>query len=631
MARVRTIALEEHFWTPELAAPPGTGPLAVWGQRVDDQLRDLGRARLADMDANGIDLQVISHVAPAAQGLAGTEGTTRAREANERLAAAVRAHPDRFAGFATLPTADPRAAAGELERAVRELGLIGALVNSTLGSNGVFLDDARFVPLLDRFERLDVPLYLHPAPPSAALRDALYQGLPPAVAGRLATGAWGWHAEAGLHVLRMIATGVFDRHPGLRLIVGHCGEMVPFMLDRIDAMLRPAGLAQKPSEYFLRNIWVTTSGLFSLPPVLCTVQVLGVDRVLFSVDYPFGDNAAGRALLDALPLAPADRAKIAGGNAERVLGLKPYQPASHEAAPARDLAQQVGTSDLRHAGVVESLHKLSDLRHNDVVKNVGAGPAAAAPTRGQVARLILELGPSTAATLGGRLGLTPAAIRRHLDNLLAEGLIETRTARTYGNRGRGRPAKVFVITDAGRSAFEHAYDDLATNALRFLAETAGQDAIAEFARRQVSDLERRYAPAVARGDLPSRVQALAEALSADGYAASAGPAPAIGNPVIGGPGTGNHAVRSRAEAGEQLCQHHCPVAHVAAEFPQLCEAETEAFGRLLGTPVQRLATIAHGDGICTTHVTSVGKATSARTVIEPVTNENTTESGGLLT
>src|SRR2546423_3851433 len=222
------------------------------------------------MDASGIDLQVISHVAPAAQALGGTEGLARAREANDRLAGAVAAHPDRFAGFATLPTADPEAAAGELDRAVRDLGLIGALVNSTL---------------------------------------------PPAVAGRLATGAWGWHAAAGLHVLRMIATGVFDRHPGLRLIVGHWGEMVPFMLDRIDAMLDPARLgpdrmALKPSEYFLRNIWVTTSGLFSLPPVLCAVQVLGVDRVLFSVDYPFGENAAGRAPLATLPLAPADQAKI---------------------------------------------------------------------------------------------------------------------------------------------------------------------------------------------------------------------------------------------------------------------------------------------------------------------------------
>jgi len=315
---VRTIALEEHFWTASLAAAPGTGPLAAWGPQIDGQLRDLGAGRLADMDANGVDLQVISHVAPAAQGLAGAEGLARARQANDLLAAAVREHPDRFVGFATLPTADPKAAADELDRAVAELGFVGALVNSTLGSNGAFLDDPRFEPLLDRFERLDAPLYLHPAPPSAALRDALYTGLPPAVAGRLATGAWGWHAEAGLHVLRMIATGVFDRHPGLRLIIGHCGEMVPFMLDRIDAMLR---MDPAPSEYFARNVWVTTSGLFSIPPVMCTIGVLGVDRVLFSVDYPFGSNAAGRSLLDKLPLAAADLAKIAGGNAARVLNL----------------------------------------------------------------------------------------------------------------------------------------------------------------------------------------------------------------------------------------------------------------------------------------------------------------------
>jgi predicted ArsR family transcriptional regulator len=245
-------------------------------------------------------------------------------------------------------------------------------------------------------------------------------------------------------------------------------------------------------------------------------------------------------------------------------------------------------------------------------------------TRGQVARLILELGPSTAATLGGRLGLTPAAIRRHLDTLIAEGMIETRTARTYGNRGRGRPAKVFVITDAGRSAFEHAYDDLASNALRFIAETAGPEAVAEFARRQVADLENRYAPAVAAGtSLAGRVEALAEALSADGYAASAGPAPAIG--------------AGRLNSGEQLCQHHCPVAHVAAEFPQLCEAETEAFGRLLGVPVQRLATIAHGDGICTTHVTGLarplqeaGKPATRQVVVQEETNAaEPTESGGL--
>ena len=326
---MRTIALEEHFWTAELAAPPGTGPAAVWGPRIGDQLGDLGALRLTDMDANGIDLQVISHAPPAAQGLAGAEGLARAREANDQLAAAVSAHPDRFAGFATLPTADPQAAADELERATGELGFLGALVNSTLGTNGAFLDDARFEPLLDRFERLDVPLYLHPAPPPATLREALYGGLPSAVATRLATAAWGWHAEAGLHVLRMVATGVFDRHPGLRLIVGHCGEMLPFMLARIDVVLRADGLALQPSEYFTRNVWVTTSGLFSIPPVMCTVQVLGIDRVLFSVDYPFGSNAAGRALLDTLPLSRDDRARIAGGNAERVLGLGPA-----EAGPA---------------------------------------------------------------------------------------------------------------------------------------------------------------------------------------------------------------------------------------------------------------------------------------------------------
>jgi predicted TIM-barrel fold metal-dependent hydrolase len=320
-AGVRTIALEEHFWAPALAAPPGTGSLAIWGQRIDDQLRDLGRTRLADMDANGIDLQVISHAPPAAQALGGPQALARAREANDLLAEAVRAYPSRFAGFATLPTADPRAAADELERATGELGFAGALVHSTLGSNGAFLDEPGFEPLLERFERLGAPLYLHPGPPPAALREVLYRGLPPAVAARLATNSWGWHAEAGLHLLRLIATGVFDRHPGLRLIIGHCGEMLPFMLARIDAMLRVDAMARAPSEYFASNIWVTTSGLFSIPPVMCTVQVLGVDRVLFSVDYPFGSNAAGRALLDTLPLGPADKAKIAGGNAERVLRL----------------------------------------------------------------------------------------------------------------------------------------------------------------------------------------------------------------------------------------------------------------------------------------------------------------------
>jgi predicted ArsR family transcriptional regulator len=231
-------------------------------------------------------------------------------------------------------------------------------------------------------------------------------------------------------------------------------------------------------------------------------------------------------------------------------------------------------------------------------------------TRARIARLILENGPATAAGLSGRLGLTPAAVRRHLDNLLTEGMIEAREARCQGSRGRGRPARLFAITDAGRSAFEHAYDDLAASALRFLAETAGPGAVAEFARRKVSDLERRYRPVVEAAPAAARVQALAEALSADGYAASASIAPA-----------------ADAGGGEELCQHHCPVAHVAAEFPQLCEAETEAFGRLLGTPVQRLATISRGDGICTTHVTAPSLSRSRNT--STTGDTTTTPIGGI--
>jgi predicted ArsR family transcriptional regulator len=208
-------------------------------------------------------------------------------------------------------------------------------------------------------------------------------------------------------------------------------------------------------------------------------------------------------------------------------------------------------------------------------------PGSERSTRARVARLILEHGPIAAVALGERLGLTPAAVRRHLDALLTDGMIEPRTVRPRGERGRGRPAKLFAITDAGRSAFEHAYDDLAGSALRFLAERMGAGAVADFARSQVSGLLTRLEPVMRTVPADQRVQVLAQALSAEGYAASA----------------------SKAKSGgDQLCQHHCPVAHVAAEFPQLCEAETEAFAQLLGTPVQRLATIAHGDGVCTTHV-----------------------------
>jgi predicted ArsR family transcriptional regulator len=203
-------------------------------------------------------------------------------------------------------------------------------------------------------------------------------------------------------------------------------------------------------------------------------------------------------------------------------------------------------------------------------------------TRDRVARLLLERGAATAAELGAQLGLSPAAIRKHLDAMLADDLVEVREARTAGPRGRGRPAKAFVLTAAARESFPHFYDGIATAALRWIAEHGGEGAVSAFAAAQVSTLEERCSAALreAGADPIARAEALAEALTAEGYAANA----------------------TAIASGGQLCQHHCPVAHVAAEFPQLCDAETAVISRLVGTHVQRLATIAHGDGVCTTHI-----------------------------
>jgi predicted ArsR family transcriptional regulator len=211
----------------------------------------------------------------------------------------------------------------------------------------------------------------------------------------------------------------------------------------------------------------------------------------------------------------------------------------------------------------------------------GTDAGADAPTRQRVARTILELGPSTAATLADRLSLTPAAVRRHLDHMLETGMVEAREPRPVATRGRGRPAKAFALTEAGRDQFEQQYDDLAAQALRFLAETGGEKAVSEFARHRLVGLERRIEELrTERPDLPP-TETLAQAMREAGFAAS----------VHSGP------------VGEQLCQQHCPVAHVAHEFPQLCEAETEMISRVLGgRHVQRLATIAHGDGVCTTSI-----------------------------
>ena len=211
-------------------------------------------------------------------------------------------------------------------------------------------------------------------------------------------------------------------------------------------------------------------------------------------------------------------------------------------------------------------------------------------TRDLVARSILENGPSTAAVLGQRLGLTPAGIRRHLDLLVADGVLQAREPHSAINRGRGRPSKVFVMSDKGREQFEHSYDDLAVAALKFMSAQSGEHLVKAFAQSRADDIERKGTVALAKRS--NKSEALATFLTEQGYAAS---------------------IESRP-LGEQLCQHHCPIAHVAAEFPALCEAETEAFSRILGTHVQRLATIAHGDGVCTTYIPNTVKTKPSKKI-----------------
>jgi predicted ArsR family transcriptional regulator len=246
--------------------------------------------------------------------------------------------------------------------------------------------------------------------------------------------------------------------------------------------------------------------------------------------------------------------------------------------------------ELGHTGVVKNFQRVTSS-----AAGVPQSVETDASTRHRVASSILEHGPSTAAELAERLGLTPAAIRRHLDVLLAAGHLDARERRIYGTRGRGRPAKVFCLTDTGRSVFYTAYDDMAIEALEFLGTSAGPDTVTRFAEARMAKSEKRYQERMATaGADATPAQALAVALTEDGYVASTLP----------------------SAIGEQLCQHHCPVAHVAERFPKICEVETAAFSRLLGVHVQRLATIAHGDGVCTTHVPHVRKTTTDMTTSE---------------
>ncbi len=325
---MRIVALEEHFNVPALVqriAPDAIvrfGFPQGFGDPLAEKLADLGALHLGEMDEAGITVHVLSASGPGANLLQGGEGIAFARDINDVLAKAVAAHPDRFAGFAHLPMNSPEAAAEELERSVRDLGFCGTLINGV--TEGRFLDDPRFEPILARAEALDAPIYLHPGLPPRAVFQAYYDGLPGSSGFRLSTSAWGWHSETAIHVMRLVLSGALDRHPKLKLIIGHMGEGLAAMMVRSDKILTPEAphLKRSVKQTILDQVWVTTSGLFTLPPLETLLAVFGPDRVMFSIDYPYSTNRTGRDFLDTLKLPPPDLEKFAHGNADRLLKLK---------------------------------------------------------------------------------------------------------------------------------------------------------------------------------------------------------------------------------------------------------------------------------------------------------------------
>jgi uncharacterized protein len=323
---MRTIALEEHFATPAFMEGPGRklkeraetsgGRLA----RVVAELTDLGDGRVAAMDAAGVDVQALSLTEPGVEQLEGEEAKRVARQTNDALAEAVRRHPTRFFGLASLPISDPPAAISELERAVDNRRFKGVVINGH--HRGRYLDDRFFWPVLARIEALNFPIYLHPTPSPQPVVDAWYGGLSPTVSEMMAGPGWGWHIETALHALRMILGGVFDAHPTLQIVVGHMGESLPFMLQRVDVMSPAMTRLKKPvSAYLTENVHYTFSGFNFLPTFLDLLLQVGVDRIMFSTDHPYQSMADGRAFLDRLPVSNADRERIAHGNAERLFGV----------------------------------------------------------------------------------------------------------------------------------------------------------------------------------------------------------------------------------------------------------------------------------------------------------------------
>lgn len=317
---MKVIALEEHVLPRDIIEAAGID-IGLRANMKAAQLDEMGEGRLRVMDEAGIDVQVLSALANNVQDLEPAQSVTVSRQINDRMAETVSTYPDRFRAFATLPMTDPAGAVDELERSIQELGFVGTMIHGQ--THGVFLDHPSVRPILAAAVRLDVPVYLHPAPPPTAVREAYYSGLTPDVEACLSTSGWGWHSETAMHVLRMVVGGVFEELPGLKLIVGHMGEGLPFHLDRIESMLSPVvkGHASTVAETLRRNLYLTTSGYNTATPLLCAIAAFGVDHVMFSVDHPFANSEQATTFLRSAPVDESDREKIAHGNVESLLGL----------------------------------------------------------------------------------------------------------------------------------------------------------------------------------------------------------------------------------------------------------------------------------------------------------------------
>jgi 2,3-dihydroxybenzoate decarboxylase len=316
----RKIALEEHFLVDGFAnmgRTEGSGPAAAFRRQAAERLPEIDALRLEAMDKAGIDIAVLSLFQPGIQGEPDTATAIRkAKTVNDTLAERIARHPARFRGFAALPMQDPREAADELERTVKQLGFKGALINGHTG--GVYLDHARCLPFWERVATLDVPIYLHPANPTTI--PVAFDGYP-----GLAGAMFGWAAETGAHALRLVLSGLFDRFPSLTIILGHMGEALPFYLWRIDSRFKisepKVPLRQMPSAYIRQNIAITTAGVFSPEPLRCAIDAMGLDRVLFSIDYPLEDSDEGAGFIETAPLSEVERDAVCFQNAQRILQL----------------------------------------------------------------------------------------------------------------------------------------------------------------------------------------------------------------------------------------------------------------------------------------------------------------------